>query len=42
MEFFTYTMHNKDGEAAFQTPIVVKYYRGKCNRKGVKYFAYVV
>jgi len=31
-----------DSEATFQTNIVVKYYRGKYNRKGSKYFAYAV
>jgi putative transposase len=35
-------MHSKDGEATFQTNIVVKYSKGKYNRKGVKYFAYAV
>jgi len=29
-----YTMHSMGGEAAFQTHIVVKYYRVKYNRKG--------
>jgi len=37
-----YTMHSMDGEAAFQTHILVKYYRGKYNREGVKYFTYAV
>ena len=37
-----YTMHSKDGEATFQTNIVVKYSKGKYKRKGVKYFAYAV
>jgi len=37
-----YTMHYMGGEAAFQTHILVKYYRWKYNREGVKYFAYAV
>ena len=35
-------MHSKDGKATFQTNIVVKYSKGRYNRKGVKYFAYDV
>jgi len=33
-------MHSMDGEATFQTHIQVKYYSGKYNQKGAKYFAY--
>jgi len=31
-----------DGEAVFQTHILVKYHRWKYNREGVKYFGYSV
>jgi len=31
--FTQYTIHSMDGEAAFQTHIVVKYYKGKYNVK---------
>jgi len=35
-------MHSMGGESAFQTHIVVKYYRGEYNHEGVNYFAYAV
>ena len=37
-----YTMHSKEKEATFQANIVVKYSKGKYDRKGVEYFAYAV
>lgn len=35
-------MHSGGEEASFQVNIVIKYSRGKYNRKGVEYFAYAV
>ena len=37
-----YTMCSKESEATFQVNIVVKYSKGKFNKKGIRYFAYAV
>ncbi|MDR2831040.1 MAG: hypothetical protein LBB45_08440 [Methanobrevibacter sp.] len=35
-------MRSKDNKATFQVNTVVKYFKGKYNRDGIKHFAYAV